>query len=397
MVLPKAVSAATEQNPYPYYASLIEEGGIARDEESNLWVVSSAQWVRDVLLSPNFVTRPGTEPVPSALLGTEAGSVFGALVRMTDGAAQRQTKAHLVKAIALLSENDIYYLTRDVTSHYLNTTDFESTGADVGESDVPAITQLSFTVPVMVMAKSLGVSNDQLEEVARLTGKFVACISPLSSPDELDAASIAAKALRDEMQERIGGQHNPFTGALVKNNAQGRAIAANVLLANMVGLLSQTYDATAGMINQTLVTMERHRLSKNVLADAKENAFKELIHEVVRYDSPIQNTRRFATVQTTISHSTIQPGDAVLLLLAAANRDPAANPNPNTLDPARVNPDLFTFSLGAHQCPGRDLAVAICGGVVSSLLESGFSRIGKPVVSGGVNYIRSLNARIPLI
>src|SRR4029453_3890049 len=64
-------------------------------------------------------------------------------------------------------------------------------------------------------------------------------------------------------------------------------------------------------------------------------------------------------------------GDAVLVVLAAANRDPAANADGERFDPLRKERQAFTFSLGAHACPGETLATLITVAGVEQLLASG--------------------------
>jgi cytochrome P450 len=102
----------------------------------------------------------------------------------------------------------------------------------------------------------------------------------------------------------------------------------------------------------------------------KGTALNAFIREVARHDAPIQNTRRFTVAAFHYDGHEVQPGRQVLLLLAAANRDPAANPQPHQFLPQRVQPQLFTFSTGAHRCPGEVLAIAITVGVITALREA---------------------------
>jgi len=58
----------------------------------------------------------------------------------------------------------------------------------------------------------------------------------------------------------------------------------------------------------------------------------------------------------------------VLVVLAAANRDPAANPEPARFDPLRRDRQAFTFGVGPHACPGEAMATAIAEAGVERLL-----------------------------
>jgi cytochrome P450 len=76
----------------------------------------------------------------------------------------------------------------------------------------------------------------------------------------------------------------------------------------------------------------------------------------------------------------LKKGDAVLVVLAAANRDPAAT-------------GIFTFGAGPHACPGETLAVTIAQAGIEALLRAGVDLEG---LAENVTYRPSANCRIPL-
>ena len=87
----------------------------------------------------------------------------------------------------------------------------------------------------------------------------------------------------------------------------------------------------------------------------------------------------------------MKAGDAVLVVLAAANRDPAANAHPERFDPRRRERLAFTFGLGVHACPGEALATIVTEAGVERLLASG-RRARAP--GRAVSYRPSVNTRI---
>jgi cytochrome P450 len=99
---------------------------------------------------------------------------------------------------------------------------------------------------------------------------------------------------------------------------------------------------------------------------------------VVRDDAPVQNTRRFADREVTLMGSQIARGDAVLVVVAAANRDPRAT-------------RTYTFGLGAHACPGMRMATTIAAAGVAGLLAAGVD-VAALSVTG---YLPRENVRIP--
>lgn len=117
----------------------------------------------------------------------------------------------------------------------------------------------------------------------------------------------------------------------------------------------------------------------------------DLLAEVQRFDPPVQNTRRFVAAPCEIEGVSLNTGDAILVLLASANRDPQLNEQPDTFILERPQRRSFTFGAGRHQCPGQPLAMHIASSTVSELLRQGMA-----LDSLAWSYRPSLNGRIPL-
>ena len=123
--------------------------------------------------------------------------------------------------------------------------------------------------------------------------------------------------------------------------------------------------------------------------DAALDAF---VAEVGRFDSPVQNTRRFVASRTTIEGVSVEAGDAILVVLAAANRDPAVHRDPQRFIPGRAAGPNFGFGTGPHGCPGERIARAVTSGAFGAWLRAG----GVPPHDGlAWDYRASTNVRMP--
>ena len=80
------------------------------------------------------------------------------------------------------------------------------------------------------------------------------------------------------------------------------------------------------------------------------------VEELLRYDSPIQHTARIAAQDTVLGGRRIAARQAVIAVLAAANRDPAVFPDPDRLDTARAAGRHLAFGWSTHHCFGAPLA-----------------------------------------
>ncbi|MHC5205430.1 cytochrome P450 [Pseudomonas chlororaphis] len=369
------ITAVTHADPYPYYASLRVRDGLAFDPRLGMWLASSAAAVAAVLAHPECRVRPAHEPVPRAIADGAAGTVFGQLMRMNDGERQRCPRAAVEPGLQQVYAEEIQQrvaalllgLPRDTTAR---------------------LHDCQFRLPVAVVAGLLGFAAHQLPEIAGLTRDFVACLSPASNQAQREAAHRAAEALSRHFEALLDqAPVSPLLQRIV--NGFGRQ-EHDSLIGNLIGLLSQTFEASAGLIGNSLCALLNDR---QLLADlrATPNRIADLLAEVQRHDPPVQNTRRFVAAPCRIAGVTLEPGAVVLVLLASANRDPQLNPEPDRLLLEREARRSFSFGSGRHQCPGQALALSIASAVVGALLPQ--STLDQPIAW---TYKPSLNGRIPL-
>lgn len=373
------ITAVTSDDPYPYYRTLVDDRPFYFDDGLGMWVAGSAEAVSAVLRCPALGVRPPAEPVPAGLLGTAAGEVFGRLVRMTDGAAQHTLKPLVSAAAATADPARATALARRRSAEVL-AADRTATGR------ATALPRLLFEVPVGVVGELCGLPPTV--DVAEATRRFVGCIPASATPADYAAAAEAVVSLSALLAALLSADNPAVLGALSRAAHRAGVADPQALLANAIGLLSQTYDATAGLIGNTLLAWRRDRAA----AAPETEVTTAYVLEVARHDAPIQNTRRFAHHDVELLGRTVRQGQPILVVLAAANRDPAANADPDVFDPARDAPSLFTFGLGAHECPGRQLAVVIAAAVVRTALEHGIDDKDLPET---VRYRALPNARIP--
>jgi cytochrome P450 len=313
------VAAATHADPYPYYATLREGPPLTWNDALRVWVASRADVVTQVLQAHGALrVRPAAEPVPRAILGSAAGEVFGHLVRMNDGAAHAAHRPALQRALAGLDLHAVREAALQVAQR------------------VPQRQPLSdtlFSMPVQSVAQLLGFADDALPQVDRWMRDFVACLSPLSTAGQLQDASAAAGALMTRFEALVAGAP-PRHGTLLHGVLADSATPSHALLANLVGLLSQTCDATAGLLGNSLVAVMREPSLREAVRT--RDGLQAVVEETARHDPSVQNTRRFAMEAVAIAGTTLAEGDAVLVLLASAQRDPLFNPDPDRFMPVRA-------------------------------------------------------------
>lgn len=385
------ITAVTHYNPYPYYADLVARLPIYRDETARLWIASSAATVTAVLTSNLCLVRPPTEPVPGALLDSPAADIFSRLVRMNDGTKHDYMKSAVSSTLQTIS---IQQLSEQSTAWARRLADELRP-----EASLASLSDFMFQLPVCVVASLLGILRELIHQTTLWMGDFVRCLSPLSSPEQLEQAKRAAGHLQNLIYTLFNESEDHLSDslpAILLHEAERVGVMdRDVVVANAIGLLSQTYEATAGLIGNTLLALAKHEdVYEQVLADP--GLLPPVIQEVLRYDPPIQNTRRFLAGNGVVAGEEMNEGDSVLVVLAAANRDPAGNRDPDCFDIFREDRRLFTFGVGSHLCPGQELAVSIARAGIAQLLSLGINLKQLSDIDSPMGYRPSVNARVPL-
>jgi cytochrome P450 len=376
-----AIAAVTHPNPYPFYVHLVADRPFAFDDSLASWVAASADAVTAVLTSELCAVRPAHEPVPKSLLGSEAAVVFGNFIRMHDRKDRGKQRRALVAALDSIDDSNVAAIAERHAQSLL--------GTDGLAPD------FAFQLPAFVIGDLLGVPTDRLPRVTELIEHFVRCLAPGSGDEAIDRGKVAALALADFFRALVAG-HNPSTSDTLLATVCRELRTAGcddpeIAIANAIGFLFQAHDATAALTGNGLLALSTRRDLANACA-TDQNLLRSALAEVIRFDSPVQNTRRYVTRPGDIAGERLKAGDAILVVLAAANRDPQANDRPDRFEIDRASRKSFTFGLGVHACPGESLATTIATAGISCVLQSG---LDIAPLATAVRYRPSPNVRIP--
>jgi cytochrome P450 len=121
-------------------------------------------------------------------------------------------------------------------------------------------------------------------------------------------------------------------------------------------LLGAGFITTTHVLGKAVVTLIRHPDQLDRLQTNPEG-WPNAVEEMLRYETAIQWGIRIATETLDIQDRTVHEGQAILLLLGGANRDPAVFERPDLFDTTRVNArEHLSFGTGIHVCLGAALA-----------------------------------------
>ncbi len=127
----------------------------------------------------------------------------------------------------------------------------------------------------------------------------------------------------------------------------------------------------------TLLLINGHETTKTLLVNAilclasapKPVDVRLAVEEVLRYLPPTGGTDRFVTRPTTLGGEELRPGQRVVAMITAANRDPDVFADPHTFDPDRTANPHLSFGHGIHFCMGAHLARLEVRAALTALLD----------------------------
>lgn len=114
-------------------------------------------------------------------------------------------------------------------------------------------------------------------------------------------------------------------------------------------------ETTQCLIGNALYALDRFpEQARRLRADL--GLITKAIEETIRYETPLQLTKRTATEDMDINGCPVKAGEPILLCLGAANRDPAVFPEADAFQIERTKNPHLGFGHGMHVCLGGALA-----------------------------------------
>ena len=133
-------------------------------------------------------------------------------------------------------------------------------------------------------------------------------------------------------------------------------------------LLVAGNETTRSLIGNGMLALLKNPAQLQRLRDRPE-LLDSAIDELLRYDSPVQFIIRVVMEETEFKGRRLRAGQKMMILVGAANRDPAVFTAPNELDIGRREKSHISFGRGIHYCLGSPLALLEARAAFAGLLE----------------------------
>ena len=226
-----------------------------------------------------------------------------------------------------------------------------------GRMDVMA--DLAYPLPFTLLSDMLHIPEAERPPLIPWTHAMMATTDPRPMTREsMDAANASAigfqgyflDLLARRRVERVDGPFQALVDAV-----DGGTISEEEFVSNMILLFCAGHDTVVNLIGNGLLALHRNPRQLELLI-REPGLMKSAVEELLRYDTTLQIGRRTALEDVDVGDKRIYRGAYVVCLLSAANRDPAAFPDPDRLDITRHGAKTLSFGGGIHYCLGAGLA-----------------------------------------
>lgn len=356
-LLMQLLDPASRPDPYPIYAQLREAGAV-RPPGVPATIVSSFADCQRILRDPGAASdrmksrmvreRIAADPGPQE--NTAQAFIF------LDAPDHTRLRRLAVKAFTPRVVNALAPDIQRLVDGLLDGVE------ERGQLEV--VDDLAYPLPVAVICRLLGVPLEDEPLFRRTSSVLARSLDPFlaltGQPDEgLDERIAAYFELHDYfrslLRRRRSSPGEDLLSALIDVEESGEQLTEDEILATCQLLLIAGHETTVNLIANSTLALLRTPGQWDALCADPERASR-VAEETLRYDPPVHVLVRVAERDLTVGDVVVDAGEFLVLLLAAAQRDPAAVTDPDRFDPDRDDVKHLAFGHGAHFCLGAPLA-----------------------------------------
>ena len=335
----------TQRDPYPAYRVLRDRFPVYRQERLRFWTLSRFADVYAAVT--DHVTFSSAQGLTWDTSAAEEAGVLPMLVT-TDPPEHTALRKLINRGLTPRRVADLEPGIRDEVLSAITAL------RAAGGGDL--VTELAVPLPTAVIGRFLGVPPGDRAEFHHWATGVVSGTSGAAFRDEHHRATRALYGyFRELIARRRAAPADDLVSALLASELDGARLSDDQVLGFCFNLIVGGIETTTNLIASGMVLLQEHEDVRRLLV-ADPKLIASALEEFLRVETPVQGLCRTTTHPATFHSVTIPPGEKVLLLFGAANRDEREFPDPDRPDVQRVNERHLAFGYGAHYCIGAALA-----------------------------------------
>jgi cytochrome P450 len=342
---------AFRADPYPAYRMLRTMAPMMRMPEG-FWVISSHAGCSALLRDANFGHGDDSK-IPSEFLEEPAVKSLRRMMLLSDPPAHTRLRGLVAKAFSARRIEALRPRILEIVDGLID--------GVIGQGRMEVMADFAKKLPVTVICDMLGIPEGDRAMFYADTEVRGRLLDPVAiSRADLDVANRATLESQAYFKSLFAYRRkNPgddLTTALLAARENDDALSDEEILANISLLFAAGHETTTNLIGNGILALQRNFSEWEKLL-AMPSLIPNAVEELLRYDSPVQLTGRRAVKDCEVMGQRVAANEQVIVLLGAANRDPAAHAgDPEMLDVGRMQPRPLSFGGGIHFCLGAPLA-----------------------------------------
>ncbi len=249
----------------------------------------------------------------------------------------------------------------------------------IGNADeFDLVPTLAVPLPTLVIARMLGVPQEDLDRFKRWSTGLARSVEPLISNRERErvfqSLEQLSRYLAGIIEQRRKEPSDDLVSRLVEAEDEGDKLTADETVSMLRLLLVAGNETTTNFIGNGVRSLLHHPEQLALLREQPE-LIPAAVEELLRYDSPVQWDIRVVLDRVELDDLTVEPGSLVYPCIGAANRDPEQFAHPDKLDITRADQGNISFGRGIHHCLGAPLA-RLEGRIALEVLLERFPELG---------------------
>jgi len=341
-------------NPYPLFHRLRREDPIHWDPFLHAWIVTRYADVLEVLHTFSADRTPSPDQLASMGL-SQLGPIAQVMVRQMlfmDAPAHTRLRGLASKAFTPARIETLKGHIRDIVVQLLD---------EIAKGDsMDVIADLAEPLPAIVTAEMLGVPVSDHRKLKVWSANFAEMLgnfqhNPDHVPEMLRTVDEMTAYFRDAVRELKQHPKEGLIHSLLTAEMDGDRLTEEEVIANTIVTMVGGQETTTNLIGNGLLTLLRHPAEMEKLRNDL-SLIPSAVEEMLRFESPSQHTARLAPEDRELGGRLIRKRQAVIAVMAAANRDPERFPDPDRFDITRQDNRHLAFGYAAHFCFGAPLA-----------------------------------------
>lgn len=232
--------------------------------------------------------------------------------------------------------------------------------AQEASTEVDLVDRFASRLPVAVIADLLGIPAHLHSRLLKLGNEAAVTLDPGLSWRQYRRAVVAVRELHHWFEQHVRALRadpgEDLLSRLVTTADEDDGLTDTEVRATGLLLLGAGFETTVNLIGNAVALLDKYPEQRQVLR-ADPASWPNAVEEVLRFDSPVQLTVRQAYAEVELNGDHVAEGEAILVILGGANRDPAIFEDPHIFDVTRTGADRhLALSAGVHYCLGASLA-----------------------------------------